>query len=511
LRKKRAPVQGLPGTEDRALIFLFCALAAIRVFIYAAAFPVFNNVDEQAHFDLVVKYSEGRVPRQLNGFAPESARFIVRYASPEYLTPPDQYPDGRYPLPRWAQPPELVNAAIDRDSAALETFANHEASQAPLYYIIAAVWMKVGGLFFHGGQLLHWIRFLNPLLIAALVWVSHAAAANLFPERRYIRLGVPLLVAFIPQDTFYGIQSDVLSPLCFALVFVNLSRFLRADLPSIRRSIITGLALAATCLVKSSNLPLLAVVMVTVLFKARRLVRARMLPAATTALGLFFLCACGPVVVWFGWNLANYGDLTGNTTKIAMLGWTPQSVAAWFQHPIFTPPGAFTFWSELMASFWRGEFVWATKPLALPWADVFYWASSALFLGLGVFGLLSRARRPAELPTRMLWFGFWSFVTLVLFLGLLSVGFDFGKCAYPSRAHPFFTSGRLLSSALIPFVLLYVCGLDRALFWTNSERLRWLVLIVIVGLLTVSEIMVNSVAFTSDYNLFHMLRHGSGR
>jgi hypothetical protein len=50
-----------------------CLITAVRVFVYSAAFPFFNNVDEPWHFDLVVKYSHGQVPRRLEPFSPESS------------------------------------------------------------------------------------------------------------------------------------------------------------------------------------------------------------------------------------------------------------------------------------------------------------------------------------------------------------------------------------------------------------------------------------------------------
>ena len=52
-----------------------------------------------------------------------------------------------------------------------------------------------------------------------------------------------------------------------------------------------------------------------------------------------------------------------------------------------------------------------------------------------------------------------TFMAALAFLALLSIRFDFGECIYPSRAHPYFTSGRLMSGALIPFALLYVYGI----------------------------------------------------
>jgi hypothetical protein len=39
-------------------------IATVRVFVFSAAFPFFNNVDERPHVDLVVKYSHA--PKRLS-------------------------------------------------------------------------------------------------------------------------------------------------------------------------------------------------------------------------------------------------------------------------------------------------------------------------------------------------------------------------------------------------------------------------------------------------------------
>jgi Na+/proline symporter len=94
------------------------------------------------------------------------------------------------------------------------------------------------------------------------------------------------------------------------------------------------------------------------------------------------------------------------------------------------------------------------------------------------------------------------FLAGVAFLALLSIQFDFGNCINPSRAHPYFTSGRLLSGALIPFAIVYVYGL----FWACrriNTALPLIVLGLIVVFVTTSEILVNRVVFSSEHNWFH--------
>jgi hypothetical protein len=93
-------------------------------------------------------------------------------------------------------------------------------------------------------------------------------------------------------------------------------------------------------------------------------------------------------------------------------------------------------------------------------------------------------------------------VAPIAFLAFLSVQFDFGSCINPSRDRPYFFQGRLMSGAMIPFVLLYVYALSRLFH-------RWPVLLLattvaIALAITVAEVQMNSVAFSSAYNWFHM-------
>jgi len=87
-----------------------------------------------------------------------------------------------------------------------------------------------------------------------------------------------------------------------------------------------------------------------------------------------------------------------------------------------------------------------------------------------------------------------------LFVALLSMAFDFGLCVYPSREHPYFTSGRLLSAAAVPFFLLYARVLDRVF----SGIARIILFGGIVLFVVVSQSILNWPAFSSDYNWFHL-------
>jgi len=93
-------------------------------------------------------------------------------------------------------------------------------------------------------------------------------------------------------------------------------------------------------------------------------------------------------------------------------------------------------------------------------------------------------------------------VAIIVFLGLLSLQFDFGACISPSRERPYFFQGRLMLGALIRFATVYIYGLSRLL--RNQTNLVLGAIGAIAITITLLEVLANRVAFTSAYNWFHM-------
>ena len=482
-------------------IIVFCLLASLRVFLFSAAFPFFNNVDERRHFDLVMKYAAGHVPRGAELISPTSLPYLARYASPEFLAPPESF-EGGYYGPFWTHPAEEVAPTIARIEEILSKTPNQECSQPPLYYTTAAAWFKIGRwLGLKGGSALYWIRFLNVAFIAVLVWLAYAAARIIFPGQIAMRIGVPLLIAFMPQDASYGIDNDVLSPICFGITFICLIRWFREDRPRIRLGIATGLSIAAAYLTKLSNLPLIFVAAVAIAHSCCSRSRSR-LRDAIPALAALSCSAAVLIGAWIFWTKSNFGDLTGAASKMQLLGWTRKPFWDWWSHPIFTPSGFWTFLSELIATFWRGEFMWHAYTIGSKEMDLFYVLSSVGFCLVAVISLLQkRGKNLDEMQRRALWIALASFIATIVFLGFLSLQFDFGACINPSRERPYFFQGRLMSGAMIPFAMLYVYGLNRLLRAVPALVLAAVGAIVIA--ITISEFFVNSVAFASAYNWFH--------
>src|SRR5207302_10828695 len=104
--------------------------------------------------------------------------------------------------------------------------------------------------------------------------------------------------------------------------------------------------------------------------------------------------------------------------------------------------------------------------LAYQLPDVLYWICFTLSFLVADISLFFLRTKLTASQRDSLWLAFSSFAVLVLFVVVLSVAFDFGVCVYPSREQPFFTSGRLLCAAAIPFFLLYCQALNWALSWS---------------------------------------------
>jgi Predicted membrane protein (DUF2142) len=491
--------------HERGLIFFLCFLAALRVFVFSSAFPFFNNVDEQAHVDLVIKYAHGYLPRGLDWFSAESARYFALYSAPDYFLKPEQFDAGKFPPPNWTLSPEERDRVLSEAVPVWQSRQNHESSEPPLYYALAGCWLNLGKIVgVKDGLALYWIRFLNIFIAAALVWLGFVAARLIFPEQQSLQISVPLLLAVWPQSALYSVQPDALSPLFFGIAFIALIILLRAESPCIRLGLTVGLALAATILTKTSNLPLLIVAGAAIALKLRPLTKRGRPGQTLPALAAAICSAALPIGVWVAWNYHAAGDFTGTAAKIQLLDWTRKPIADWWHHPIFTPHGMKEFWSSLLASFWRGEFIWHGERLTSSIVDLFYWISSAVAIVVAAISLWPRLAVLTRLQRESLGLALASFAALTGFLVILSIAFDFGNCPYPSPAHPFFTSGRLLNAAAIPFFLIYAYAIDLLARRPKQKWLRSAGLGAIALFIAISQCVVNWPAFASQYNFFHM-------
>lgn len=491
-----------------AIIFAISMIAALRVFLFSAAFPFFCNVDEQAHFDAVVKYSRGYLPRAGDLlYDPAAADMIVRYGVLDYFNKPEDIAAKKVRLPLCLLPAELASSFYEGSMRFWQSGYNHEAFSPPAYYYIAGRWFNLGKYLGQKGlDLLYWTRFMNMLTIALLVWLSYAMARRFYPGSFAMRIGLPLLAAFIPQDVFYAINSDSLSPLFSGLAFYLMLRVYFSDQCSWRLCFFAGIAAAAAFLVKFTNIVMLGVVVLIAALKLRNIYaqsgsRDRLLKILF-ALATAFL----PSLVWLGRNRVFVGDLWGTAAKIKMLGWSVKPLRDLFLHPIFSLQGIAVFWNNLVSTLWRGELVWHLSVVASKMADLFYSLSSLVFIAAATVALFRPASRsPEGKDERFVTAA--SLLTFILSILLMAGGsilFDFGACWSPSRDYPYITSGRLILGMFIPFLILYIKGLEAILGTFKKVVNPVTVILVIVIAITVSEVSVTSQLFTYKYNWFHM-------
>jgi len=490
-----------PSRRETALIAALASFAVLRVACFAAAFPFFANIDEQKHVDMVLKYADGYLPEPgRDAYQLEMGRLVGLYGSPEYLLGPSE----PAPPPAWRRTPAERLAVIAASERFLAERANKEAEQPPAYYLAAAAWLRLGrALGFEGARLLYFVRGLGALVAGAFVLVAHRMVRDLYRDDALVRWGVPLLAAVFPQDTLFYVTPDVLSPLlgglCFALS-LGLAR--RPESGSLVHAA-AGLVLAAALLTKWTNAALWVVAAAASLHAIAHASPRVALRRFGGRLALQWTLALAPVALWCERSLRLYGDPTGSALKVARLGWGRKPMADWLDHPIFTPSGFLDFVTGLIPSFWRGELAWHRSDLALPAMDALYTASTLLLLVLALAGLRGRE------PGRFLAEGLATVAVAVAtgLLVLLSLAFVFDATTNPTASRPYFVQGRLISGVLLPFLLVYVRGLEVAtarLPPRAARTLGWGAVVALALAVSISELVLAWPVFASEYNAFHL-------
>ena len=264
-----------------------------------------------------------------------------------------------------------------------------------------------------------------------------------------------------------------------------------------------GLAAAAAVLTKFTNAPILAIVAAVAFLKLGLPWRQRS-PRHLVPVMLLLMATGIPIGCWLARNYVVLGDLTGFAAKSRCLDWTPKPIGEYWSHPIFGPRGCLLFWNALITTFWRGDNRWHGYPLAAGEMDVFYVLSSTIFL-LAFLAAAVAGVRKGRLPSRSaLLFCFLPFALSVAMLAFCSITVDFGTCFFPSRRWPFFSVGRLILGALVPFLIMYLSGLEWLLNWLGWSFLRLPLLMGLAGLMAIVEVAYSLDVFASQYNWFHL-------
>ena len=489
----------MPGRRDpETLAALALALfASLRVLFFALAFPFFSNVDEYRHVDMALKYERGFRPgRDSDAYEAETLALVASLGSPEYHRDPAR--TTPVPPPVW-RAPEVMARRLAIARAELGSLHNLEANQSPAYYAVAGLWLRLGrALGLERGALLYWLRALAAPATFALVLASHRGLRAAYGRSRFVRLGVPALLAFLPQDCVYYATGDALSPLLGGAAFLGIVALALGGGGGPARGALTGLVAAAAILTKLPN----ALLAPVALFGAAA---ARAAPRRGAWLA-FWAALAAPVAAWLARNWLLLGDPTGDALKIEKLGWGLRPLAEWPRHPIFGPSGLAAFLAELGRTFWRGELAWLRVPLAHAAADALYLGVSAAALALAAAGLRGARPRAERVAEGAAWVALAA--ALAILVGL-SLRFSYGPDTNPSLARPWFANGRLVAGALVPFALLLVRGIEVGALQAPvrwREPAAWAALGSVCAAATLSEAILSAPVVASAYNAFHLLR-----
>lgn len=488
------------GRREKILILVICAVACVRIFVMCAAFPFFSNVDEIAHLDLVIKYANGDVPRGIENYSEETADLIAEYQSPEFVI---DSPRGLYPPPLWEMPGEKAESQKEGRKDLLLGLPNHESLQPPLYYTAAALWYNLGKTIGIGGLgLLYWLRFLNVPIYGLLVWLAYLFAANIYPDRRFLRFTAPALVAFFPQDMFYSISNDTLAALLAGASLYCILRICVSGKSSYSLYVWAGGFAALAFLDKISNFMVyLALAAGTVwLISVRKRRKLELLKLAAGA-----AAAIIPTAILLIRNKLAMGDLFGTKEKIEMHGWVLKPFSEVWNHPVFGIQGFSYFIKNLMSTFWRGEFYWHGKSLSWSVMDKLYVITTIVFILAAIIYLVAARKRLSGGEKFADWLSLSVLMSGIGFLLIFSISYDFGDFLYPSRAMPYVVSGRLIMAALIPVVILYLNGLHVILEKMRAVRYETAAVVFLIALFTFSEVAMTLSPVLSLYNWFHLL------
>ncbi|MBX3415088.1 MAG: hypothetical protein KF708_20560 [Pirellulales bacterium] len=496
------PIGAWLRPQEKRLIVAMALLAALRVWLYAAAFPFWNNVDEPQHFDAVLKYSEGRWPNAKDSlFDSDSAAMYVLYNSPEFFA---RRQPGQTPVPESQIPRQIALPQVHHRISQMTELVNTESHSWPSYYLLAGGWFRLGGyLGMRGASLLYWLRFLAPPLYGLAILASWWYVRRAYASNMFLRIGTPLLLAVFPQDVFYGINADVLSPVVGAAVLAICLRVALAERSWVWY-LAAGLSASVGVLIKATNCVFYVPLFLVTLVRLRNFRSTATNGLDLSRLALAWFAAVAPVVWWLARNRRYVGDWFASREKLEVLGWHVKPIHDWLDHPIFTPRGAGTFLSELAVTYWRGELIWGGDRLAWPPLDQFFlWSTAVLLVVALVFNWRERTR--LELAERLANLMNVCFVAAaVLLLAALSLPFHFGPSHYPSAEHPYFTSGRLIIGTLPSFGVLYLQGIQYFVRrWSSSAP--YFILTLLAAGLVLGEIYLSVDVFRSPYNWFHLI------
>lgn len=138
--------------------------------------------------------------------------------------------------------------------------------------------------------------------------------------------------------------------------------------------------------------------------------------------------------------------------------------------------------------------------MGLPIPDAFYAVTSYLFLLVFAAYLIRNKAHSLQKLSNIICAAL--IVLSVLFLAILSLLFDFHQCVYPSRALPYFVSGRIICGTLLPFAFAYSVGFEYLLKRFRSSLHPIIPFALLCLFVVIAQVVACSGVFLSQFNFF---------
>lgn len=491
-------------TRDQVFIAIVCLAATVRVLFFSASLPFFA-LDEELHFDAIYKYANGYTRQSaLPSFDRETAEIIELYHSPQFLRVADP---GRpfVPTSAWCRPSqEHLPAELQFRTEAWYQMKNVEIDAPPAYYVIGAAWYKLGRLMDYSGVfLLFWLRSLGAIGYGFFVLFAWMFVRECYPENKYLQISVPVFLLIFPQECFLFITPNSLCATLMTLTLLLFAKLRKHPDSSPVFYLSVGILAAITAFLSFGNFLVALPVAITAWFIIRQSLHTSAQHSRILKTVAMMAAAALPIAAWLLHNHASLGSWTGSKAKQEYLTWTVVPLSQVFHHPIFTVEGFRYFISTLSRNFWRGETYWNAVPRQ-GWIDPLYlWLSVILCFVFIVQVFRIQTANPdqsfGDVVSIIL------VVSAVLFMIVISLPFDFGRCFYPSQARPYFVSGRIIIGVLLPFLIMILGGLQVLCGWI-SKRLNPLYLAVpFAALMFVTETILFRPVMASQFNLISFI------
>lgn len=370
----------------RAHLLALAAIVAVgllRGLFWVVVTPVFNPIDEHAHFAYVESMATSLRPPVVgtDHLSAEALELVKRTRTADWQSAPV------------APDPTDARWGLLRDS--------YEGVQGPAYYALMAVPYKVAHPF---GVLsaLYAVRLASLLLALAAVPVAYLLARELFPRRRDAWLAAPALLVVLQgfNGNLTSVSNDALVVPLGGVTLLAVAVARRRGL-TLANGLVTGVLLGACLSTKAPMVALFPLVAAAALGVA--VVRgegvARLLRWGA-AMGASAFVVSLP---WLAWNLATYGAVSASEEVDRITGpFQPD-------HP-FTVDGVRRHLTSGVTGYW--DYQLAARSLGR-----YMWVLSLAALALVVVAVaVSAARRRRGEALALTWLASSAFVTMAMML-----------------------------------------------------------------------------------------------